>query len=149
VSGSEDDSNLENGFTSRHVPPDFSDSRVRARLSGAAAYAIVKIAELWKITDAEACALLGGFPADQWARMKAESWSGTFSEDEIKRLSALIGIFKGLHTLVSDPLADEWLSRPNTDEIYRGQRPLDYMICGGFDAIMTVRRHVEAVCQGY
>jgi hypothetical protein len=120
---------------------------VRARPSEGAAYTMVLFAGLWKITDVEACALLG-FPGDQWAEMKAEKWKGCFSEADSTRISAIAKIFNAPHRAFSDALANEWICLPNKGLAFGGQRPLDYMVAGGSETILTTRRYVEAVAQG-
>lgn len=128
--------------------PDFADPATRHRLSRAAANGMARLVKRWKLTDAEACGLLGGISELQWAKIDG-GWDSTFSEDEMTRISALLGIFKGLHMLFSEPLDDTWVNRPNTGTIFGGQRPIDFMIKGGTSAILTTRRYIDAVCQGY
>jgi len=64
--------------------------------------------------------------------------------DRLTRISLLIGIFKALHVLHSEALADRWVQLPNTNRIFRGASPLDYMMRGGLPAIHAVRRLVDA-----
>jgi hypothetical protein len=49
---------------------------------------------------------------------------------------------------VNEPLADEWVTRPNTNEIFGKQRPVDFMMEGGLPAMLTTRRYIEAVRGG-
>ena len=64
--------------------------------------------------------------------------------DTLLRISYLIGIFKALHILHSEPLADEWIRLPNANRIFAGRSPLAYMLAGGLPAIETVRRLLDA-----
>jgi hypothetical protein len=64
--------------------------------------------------------------------------------DRITRISYLIGIYKALHILYGDLLADEWLSLPNRNRIFAGRTPLAYMLGGGLLAMQTVRKLLEA-----
>jgi hypothetical protein len=80
--------------------------------------------------------------------MKKGEWEGVLSQDTLTRISALVGIFKGLHLLFSQPLADEWVRLPNKSSPYRGHRPLDMMFQGGIPAMLDVRRHVDAMRGG-
>jgi hypothetical protein len=41
-------------------------------------------------------------------------------------------------------LADKWVSLPNTNRIFGGRTPLEYMIRGGIPAMQAVRRLLEA-----
>ena len=60
------------------------------------------------------------------------------------RISYLVGIFKALNILHSQKLADEWVRLPNTNRIFAGRTPLEYMIRGGVPAMQTVRRLLDA-----
>jgi hypothetical protein len=104
-------SNLQDG-----VPP-------RALPTPAAINGIVKLAEIWRLTSAEACALLGDVSERTWFRMKKGKRTGDLSQDALTRISALIGIFKGLRLLFSEPLCDEWIRLPNKGPVYGGRRP--------------------------
>lgn len=128
--------------------PNLADPTTRMRLTPAAVAAIARLAEIWHLTGAEICALLGDISDRTWFRMKKGEWSGTLSQDTLTRISALIGIFKGLRLLFSEPLSDEWVRLPNKGPLYRGRRPVDAMIEGGIPTILTVRRHIDALRGG-
>jgi hypothetical protein len=64
--------------------------------------------------------------------------------DRLTRVSLLIGIFKALHVLYSEALADRWILMPNTNRLFGGASPLDYMLRGGLPAMLTVRRLLDA-----
>ncbi len=129
-------------------PPSLADRGERERLTPSAIDAIARLAEFWGLTTAETCALLGDVSERSWYRMKGASWSGVLSQDTLTRISALIGIFKGLRLLFSLPLADEWVRLPNTGTLYGGQRPIDVMIEGGIPRMIAARRHVDALRGG-
>ena len=95
----------------------------RALPTPAAINGIVKLAEIWRLTSAEACALLGDVSERTWFRMKKGKRTGDLSQDALTRISALIGIFKGLRLLFSEPLCDEWIRLPNKGPVYGGRRP--------------------------
>jgi hypothetical protein len=63
-------------------------------------------------------------------------------------VSALVGIFKGLHLLFADQTANLWPQRTNSGPIFAGRRPVDAMIDGGIPCMLEVRRHVDAVRGG-
>src|ERR1700731_308893 len=88
-------------------PPNLADASTRQRLTPAAVGGIVQLSEIWRLTSTEACALLGDVSERTWFRMKKGEWSGALSHDTLTRVSALIGIFKGLRLLFSEPLSDE------------------------------------------
>ena len=128
--------------------PDLADSATRRRLSPAAVEAVVRLAEIWRLSSVEACALLGNVSERTWFRMKQGHWSGALSQDSLTRVSLLVGLFKGLRLLFSRPLADDWVGLPNKGPRYRGRRPLDEMISGGIPAMLDVRRQIDALRGG-
>ena len=129
-------------------PPNLADAATRERLTPAAVDGVVRLAEIWRLTSAEICALLGGVSERTWFRMKKGEWSGALSQDTLTRVSALVGIFKGLRLLFSEPLSDEWVRLPNKGALYGGRRPLDAMIEGGIPKMLEVRRHIDALRGG-
>lgn len=128
--------------------PNLADEGTRQRLSRSAVEGILRLAELWRLNSGEMCALLGSISERTWFRMKKREWPGTLSQDEMTRVSALIGIFKGLRLLFSLSLADEWVRLPNKNPLFGGRRPLDVMIDGGIPAMLEVRRLVDALRGG-
>ena len=130
------------------TPPNLADAGTRGRLTPAAVDGVVRLAEIWRLPSAEVCALLGGVSERTWFRMKKGEWSGALSQDTLTRVSVLVGIFKGLRLLFSEPLSDEWVRLPNKGPIYGGRRPLDAMIEGGIPKMLEVRRHINALRGG-
>lgn len=128
--------------------PNLADAATRNRLSPSAVSAMVRLVDVWRLTSAEACTLLGDVSERTWFRMKKGEWDGALSQDTLTRVSALVGIFKGLHLLFSQPLADEWIRLSNKSSLYRGHRPLDVMFEGGIPAMLEVRRHIDAMRGG-
>jgi hypothetical protein len=125
--------------------PDLQDASTRERLTPPAIDAMVRLAEIWRLTGPEVCALLDGVSDQAWFRMEEGQWSGTLSQVALTRVSALVGIFKGLRSLFCEPLSDEWVRLPNKGPLYGGRRPLDTMIEGGIPTMLDVRRHIEAL----
>ncbi|HYZ63380.1 MAG TPA: antitoxin Xre-like helix-turn-helix domain-containing protein [Acetobacteraceae bacterium] len=129
-------------------PPNLADPATRERLTAAAVDGMLRLAEIWRLTSAEASVLLGDVSERTWFRMKKGEWTGTLSQDTLTRVSALVGIFKGLRLLFSEPLSDEWVRLPNKGPLYGGRRPLDAMIEGGIPKLLEVRRHIDALRGG-
>jgi hypothetical protein len=125
-----------------------SDFSTRERLTPSAVDGMVRLAEIWRLTRPEVCALLGDVSERTWFRMKKGEWSGTLSQDRLTRISALVGIFKGLSLLFSQPLSDEWVRLNNKGPLYGGRRPLDTMIEGGILKMLEVRRHIDTLRGG-
>ena len=115
----------------------------RERLSPGALRAFFNIMARWQVRDEDARALLGGVSNGPYYALK-KSPDRTLDADTLLRVSYLVGIFKALHVLHSEPLADEWVRLPNANRLFGGQRPLDYMVRGGVPAMQTVRRLLDA-----
>jgi uncharacterized protein (DUF2384 family) len=128
--------------------PNLADEDVRARLTPAAIGGMLRLAEIWRLTSAEAAALLGGVSERTWFRMKKGERVGTLSQDSLTRVSGVVGIFKGLRLLFSLPLADDWIRLPNKGPLFGARPPLDVMIEGGIPAILDTRRHIDALRGG-
>jgi hypothetical protein len=70
------------------------------------------------------------------------------SEEQMLRISCLIGIYKALRILYSEALANRWVGIRNTNSLFAGRSPLEYMARGGLDALRNVRRLLDARCAG-
>ena len=130
------------------VPANLADNASRQRLTPAAISGVIRLAELWRLTSTEVCSLIGDVSERSWFRMKKGAWDGTLSQDSLTRISALVGIFKGLRLLFSEQLADEWIRLPNKGPLYGGRRPIDVMIEGGIPKLLQVRQHIDALRGG-
>jgi len=129
------------------VPADLADPADRARLAPAAGKAVARIAALWGLSVGEIAALLGGISERSWYRMKSAP-PPAIGQDMLTRVSALVGIFKGLRLLFSLPLADAWVRRPNRHALFGGRTPLEAMIAGGIPKMLQVRAYVDALRGG-
>ncbi len=122
---------------------DLTDRDTRERLSDGAVRAFFNIMETWKISDTQAMALLGGMSNGAFYTLK-KGGGKRLDEDRIRRISYLVGIFKALNILYDQDLADRWITLPNSNRIFGGKAPLDYMLRGGLPAFQTVRRLLDA-----
>ena len=110
-------------------PQTFAAESDRARLSEVAVKAFIALSKAWELSNAEASALLGVSPSTL-DRMK-RGYRPTLSQDQLTRVSALIGIYKGLHLLFVDETADEWARRPNSGPLFDRETPIKAMIEAG------------------
>ena len=127
-------------------PQTFAAESDRARLSKVAAKAFLALGKAWELSNAEASALLGVSPSTL-DRMK-RGYRPTLSQDQLTRVSALVGIYKGLHLLFVDETADEWARRPNSGPLFDRETPIRAMIEGGIPRMLDVRRYIDAVRGG-
>ena len=127
-------------------PQTFADERDRARLSEVALKAFLALMKAWGLSNAEASALLGvsGSTLDRMKR----GYRPTLSQDQLTRVSALVGVYKGLHLLFADETADEWTRRPNRGPLFDRQTPIGAMIEGGIPRMLEVRRTIDAARGG-
>jgi len=109
--------------------------------------AFVRIMDFWKVPREQAASLIQE-SVSTYARMKRRTWTGTLKDDQRLRVSAIIGLYKGLHLYFSDALADEWPRRPNDGPLFRGLSPTDFMVRGGVPAILDSRTYVDAIRGG-
>lgn len=125
----------------------FSRQADRKRMTGIALKAFRRLAEEWKLSNAEAAALLG-VSVTVWERIKRGAWSGELSQDQLTRVSAAVGIYKGLHLLFVDEMASRWPRSPNNGPLFNRATPIDSMIDGGIPIMIEVRRYIDAVRGG-
>jgi uncharacterized protein (DUF2384 family) len=128
-------------------PQTFADEGDRGRLSPVAIKAMKRIADHWHLKGQESAALLG-VSASTWDRMAAGKWDQSLSQDQLTRVSAVVGVFKGLHLLFADDMADRWTRLRNKGPLFENRTPIDAMIEGGIPAMLDVRRHVDALRGG-
>jgi len=128
--------------------PNLGDPAERLRLTPAAIRGVVALADLWRLGASEASALLGDISERSWFRLKKRESDEALAQDQLMRISLLVGIFKGLRLIFSEPLADEWVRLPNQGAVFGGQAPLDLMIRGGIPAMVRVRQHVDSLRGG-
>ena len=69
-------------------------------------------------------------------------------EEQMLRISYLLGIYKALHIYWGKAIADEWIRRPNSGAMFGGRSPLAFMADGGMYALRDVRRLLDAWCVG-
>ncbi|MBV8072493.1 MAG: DUF2384 domain-containing protein [Acidobacteriaceae bacterium] len=122
---------------------DLTSRAERQRLSASALKAFFKIVDRWSIRDEDARSLLGGVSNGPYYNWKKQP-ERLLDADMLTRISYLIGIFKALNILYGEKLADEWVRLPNSNRIFGGRTPLDYMMSGGVPAMQIVRRLLDA-----
>jgi hypothetical protein len=122
---------------------DLNSRAERERLSQSALKGFFRLATAWKLRDEDARELLGGLSSSAFYDWKKNP-DRLLEVDRITRISYLLGIYKSLHILYGDKLADEWVQLPNTNPIFAGRTPLAFMLGGGLLAMQSVRRLLDA-----
>jgi hypothetical protein len=123
--------------------PDLSRAEERRRLSAAAIKSFFNIVDRWEVRDEDARQLLRDMSNGSYYQLKQDPRGKTLDQDRLMRISYLIGIFKSLNILYSQRLADQWMRLTNTNPIFGGRTPLDYLR-GGQPAMEIVRRLLDA-----
>jgi uncharacterized protein (DUF2384 family) len=123
--------------------PDLTDPVTRKRLSPSGVEAFLKITENWELRNEDAMALLGGVSNGRYYQLK-RSRRGVLTQDELTRVSFLIGIFKALNILFSRKLASQWISRPNSNPMFSNAPPLELLVRGGLPGMLGVRRLLDS-----
>jgi predicted DNA-binding protein (UPF0251 family) len=128
-------------------PQDFSSESDRARLSGTALKAYRQLIARWGLTGQQAAALLD-VSTSTWERLKQAGKDKVLSQDQLTRISALVGIYKGLHLLFADDMADRWARLENKAPLFGRKSPIESMMKGGIPQMLDVRKYVDAVRGG-
>ena len=128
-------------------PQTFALENDRERLTPAALAAMRSLVRQWQLTGQDAAQLLG-VSASTWDRIQANQWRSSLNQDQLTRVSALIGTFKALNLLFADGMANRWPKLPNQGPLFAGQSPVKTMLEGGIPVMIEVRRYVDALRGG-
>jgi uncharacterized protein (DUF2384 family) len=126
--------------------PDLSRLKTRERLSQSALDGFFAITGKWELTKEQQGELLGGVSRAMLHRLRTAA--GTRSQDELTRISYVVGIYKALHILLPEHLADEWMTRPNDNLMFSGHPPLAYAIEHGIPGLQQIRGLLDAARGG-
>jgi hypothetical protein len=124
----------------------------RKRLSAPALRTFLAIADLWRLTEEERRLILG-YPSrstfHNWAKIAREHGEITLDVDVLTRISAVLGIHQALGTLHEDEREGvAWLRRPHGATVFGGNPPMALATAGTQDALMVVRRFLDAARGG-
>jgi uncharacterized protein (DUF2384 family) len=121
--------------------PDFSKLETRERLSQSAVDGLFAICEKWGLPLERVGDLLGGIPRSSLYKLRTAA--GTLSQDELTRISYVVGIYKALNILLPEELADRWMTQPNDYFLFGGQPPLDYAVQAGIPGLQQLRSYLD------
>lgn len=131
----------------RPIVQTFASPDDRERLTPSALEAMRNLAIAWHLTGDESAALLG-VSTSTWDRIRSGAARTTLSQDQLMRVSALMGVYKGLHLLFADDMADRWPRLRNTGPLFRNLTPIEAMEEGGIPRMLEVRRYIDALRGG-
>lgn len=122
-------------------------NRAAPDVQSVALKAFTRIAEAWSLTAAEAAGL-ADMSDSTWKRARKPAFAGELTQDQMLRLSALVGLYKSLELYFNPPIATQWVKLANQGPEFEGQRPIDAMVRGGLPKIIRVRTYVDALRGG-
>jgi uncharacterized protein (DUF1778 family) len=113
----------------------------------AAAAAVVRLFQKWKLSDEKSRRILGNLDRETFARWKSATEYGPFDHELAVRLSLLIGIHKNLRLLFKEPARGyAWIKQPNS--ALGGLQPVDIMIRGDVASLAEIRAYLERTIVG-
>ncbi len=118
----------------------------RTRLSPVAIKAFLGLVKAWDVSNRDAAELFS-VSGSTFDRMKRGE-PMVLNQDQLTRVSALVGIYKGLHLMFADAMADEWPVLANTGPLFKGASPVTAMKAGGIPKMLDTRRYIDAVRGG-
>ena len=121
------------------MPPDLNDPTTVAHLSVEAVRLVDQIADSWRLTLDQRCTLLGGINPSTYTRRAKNPDVVRLSVDELTRASYLTGIYRALHTIYPDPVADDWMLIANRNPLFAGVTPYSHAARGGIIALADIR----------
>jgi len=124
------------------VTPDLSRLETRERLTKSSIKGFFAVIDKWQVSNRQAGELLGGVPRSTVYRWR--SAARLLRQDELTRISYVVGIYKALHSLLPNNLADHWVTQPNDYFLFSGHPPLRYMVRGGIPGLREVRSLLDA-----
>jgi hypothetical protein len=115
-----------------------------AELGGPALRAFFKLAERWELRIGDQRKLLGDPPESTFYKWKRQQ-EGSLSRDVLERISYLLGIYKDLQILFTDPKqADAWVHKPNDAPLFGGRSAMQRMLSGNVADLYVVRQYLDA-----
>lgn len=124
------------------------DPSKRERLGAPGLRSFAQIAELWGLSESQRLSVLG-FPGrstyHQWLAKARERQKIVLPVDTLLRISAVLGIHKGLRILFGREEDERaWLTKPHDAPLFGGQPPLALVANGTQDGLLLVRRYLDA-----
>jgi uncharacterized protein (DUF2384 family) len=113
-------------------------------LSAPAVRTFANIATAWRMDLAEQRAVLGGVSRQTIYNWRDRPDRARLSDDQLDRVSLLLGIYKALHILFTRPeQADSWIRRPNSAVPFGGRPAADLVFSGRMLDLIRVRRYLD------
>jgi hypothetical protein len=132
--------------------PRIATAESRRSLSGPGLRTFIAIADLWGLNETDRRLILGDPPRStyqKWCKTAREHQELTLDVDTLTRISAVLGIHGALQILfLTEADGISWLKSPHKALVFGGYPPIDFIRSGPLDAILTVRRFLDAARGG-
>jgi hypothetical protein len=131
-------------FEHMHMAVRDSTTPSTRAIGAAGLRAFERIAAAWGLTVADQMRLLGIKSRSTYFKWRKDA-AVDLPADTVERLSYLLGIYKALQLLFTDPVrADEWLRRANDAAPFGGRSALERMLSGQVADLYVVRQYLDA-----
>ena len=124
------------------------EQTAQEQLSRAAISRFFKFARVWRLRGETARQLLGGVSEGVLNRLK-RGQKKVLDQDKLTRVFLLLEISRALNILYGRKLADSWVRLPNTNPMFQGHPPLEYMVKGGVPALIRVKQLLDSRRAGH
>lgn len=98
------------------------------------------VSKQWALSDSQCQKLLG---IESVEVQSAINSGMSLTEQQLKRVSLIIGIYRALHILfINEQQANSWITKPNT--AFDGQTALEVMLQTGISGLEQVNGYLQA-----
>jgi uncharacterized protein (DUF2384 family) len=101
--------------------------------------AFKKIMRAWQAPGREFRQLLGLAPGTNIEKLDTL----TLSDEQITRITYVMDVSEAMVLYMGDEMAVHWVGQRNTNALFAGRSPLEYMARGGLDAMRNVRKLLD------
>jgi len=117
----------------------------RKAYGGPALRTFFNICQSWGLNNKEMQILLGLSSESTFYNWKKAPEQVVLSNDTLERLSYILGIYKALQILLPDPtIADKWPKINNNSPLFKGDKPIAFMLSGQVADLYLVRKYLDA-----
>jgi uncharacterized protein (DUF2384 family) len=117
-----------------------------ASAQSVAAKTFFNLADAWRMDVGEQRAAMGGVSKQTIYNWRAHPQRARLTDDQLDRVSYLLGIYKALHIVFTRPeQADSWIRRPNAAPPFGGKPAADLIFSGRMEDLIRVRRYLDGV----
>lgn len=109
------------------------------RFSKVVTLTYARIEKVWSQPNATAASLIG-ISHWTWDGFIKEEWNGFLEQDQLRRISAIVGLCKVVYLYFSEKLAKKWGNLADTGQSFGESKPIDFLLDGGFPNMRKVLR---------